>query len=238
MGLGTMGFITSLHERSGRWLRLVNSRGLWKCKKDERIIYHTDNYQQSGKTFETSTKFTVKYKHVQATVEVKRNILGSLLAFSISKERAIDLLAALDYPLSLIALSLATVDGNRRETSKSKLITLLVDKVALKDPKTDKAVKEIKKYATFVIDLVRAIQVMTNLQSTSTMWNLFGTLSQHYRRVSSGWILFQIHIEPTQSKVEKERTPAWVKELSLHLLSQDSHMTLLNSWRMEKTRPG
>ena len=130
------------------------------------------------------------------------------MAFSISKERAIDLLAALDYPLSLIALSLATVDGNRRETSKSKLITLLVDKVALKDPKTDQAVKEIKKYATFVIDLVRAIQVMTNLQSTSTMWNLFGTLSQHYRRVSSGWILFQINIEPTQSKVEKERTPA------------------------------
>ena len=130
------------------------------------------------------------------------------MAFSISKERAIDLLAALDYPLSLIALSLATVDGNRRETSKSKLITLLVDKVALKDPKTDKAVKEIKKYATFVIDLVRAIQVMTNLQSTSTMWNLFGTLSQHYRRISSGWILFQIHIEPTKSKVEKERTPA------------------------------
>ena len=37
------------------------------------------------------TKYVVKCKHVQATVEVNRNILGSLLAFSISKESAIDL---------------------------------------------------------------------------------------------------------------------------------------------------
>ena len=37
------------------------------------------------KTFETFTKFVVKYKHVKATVELNRNILGSLLAFSKSK---------------------------------------------------------------------------------------------------------------------------------------------------------
>ena len=43
------------------------------------------------KTFKTFTKYVVKCKHVQATVEVNRNILGSLLAFSISKESAIDL---------------------------------------------------------------------------------------------------------------------------------------------------
>ena len=52
------------------------------------------------KTFKTFTKYVVKCKHAQATGEVNRNILGSLLAFSKSKERAIDLPAALAYPLS------------------------------------------------------------------------------------------------------------------------------------------
>ena len=109
------------------------------------------------KTFETFTKFVVKYKHVQATVEVNRNILGSLSAFFKSKERAIDLPAALAYPLSSIALSLATGNGNRKETPNSKLIALLLDKVTLKDSKTDKGVKEIKIDATFIIDLIGAI---------------------------------------------------------------------------------
>ena len=109
------------------------------------------------KTFETFTKFVVKYKHVQATVDVNRNILGSLSAFSKSKERAIDLPAALAYPLSLIALSLSTGNGNRKETSNSKLIALLVDEVAFKDSKTDKGVKEIKIDAAFIIDLIGAI---------------------------------------------------------------------------------
>ena len=72
-----------------------------------------------------------------------------MLAFSINKERAIDLPTALTYPLSQIPLSLATGDGKRRETSKSKLIALFVEKVALKDPKTDNPVKEIKEYVFF-----------------------------------------------------------------------------------------
>ena len=54
-----------------------------------------------------------------------------------------DLRAALAYPLSVIPLSLATVDEKR--TSNSKLIVLLVQKVALKDLKTYNSVKEIKR---------------------------------------------------------------------------------------------
>ena len=38
-------------------------------------------------TFKIFTKYVVKCKHVQAKGEVNRNILGSLLAFSKSKER-------------------------------------------------------------------------------------------------------------------------------------------------------
>ena len=45
------------------------------------------------------------------------------------------------------------------------------------------------------------------------MRNLLGTLSQHYQSVSSGWILLQIHIGPTQSRVEKKTPVVLVKEL-------------------------
>ena len=58
-----------------------------KKMKEEFIISRITSNQGkfNMKTFETFTKFVVKYKHVQATVELKRNILGSLLAFSKSK---------------------------------------------------------------------------------------------------------------------------------------------------------
>ena len=127
--------------------------------------FHDPLKRFNVKTFKTLIKYVVKCKHVQATVEVNRNTLGSLLSFSMSKERerAIDLPATLAYPLSLIPLSLAIDDGKRRETLKSKLIALLVENVALKDPKTDNSVKEVKGDATFVIDLIATIQAMANL---------------------------------------------------------------------------
>ena len=58
-----------------------------KKMKEEFIISRITSNQGkfNMKTFETFTKFVVKYKHVQATVELNRNILGSLLAFSKSK---------------------------------------------------------------------------------------------------------------------------------------------------------
>ena len=65
-----------------------------KKMKEEFIISRTTSNQGKFhdplkrfyvKTFETFTKFVVKYKHVKATVELNRNILGSLLAFSKSK---------------------------------------------------------------------------------------------------------------------------------------------------------
>ena len=81
--------------------------------------FHDTLTRCSVKTFKSLGKCIVKLKHVQPTVEVNRNILGSLLAFSIANERVIDLATALTYPLSPIPLSLATCDGYRRETSKS-----------------------------------------------------------------------------------------------------------------------
>ena len=79
---------------------------------------------------------------------INRNNLGYLLAFSIASERVIDLAAALTYPLSPIPLSLATDDGYRRETSKSKLTYVVTEGVTLKDSKADDSVKKIKENTT------------------------------------------------------------------------------------------
>ena len=46
------------------------------------------------------------------------------------------------------------------------ILALLVEKVALKDPKTDNSVKEIEEDATFVIHLIAATRAMTDLPST------------------------------------------------------------------------
>ena len=62
--------------------------------------FHDPLKRNNVKTFKTLTTHKVKCKSIQGTVEVNRNILSSLLAFSIKKERIIDLLAALAYPLS------------------------------------------------------------------------------------------------------------------------------------------
>jgi len=137
------------------------------------------------KTFKSLNKSTVKLQHFEATVEVNRNILGSLLAFSIENERVIDIAAALSYPLSQIPLSLATGDGNRRTTSKSKLTPLLINGVTLKDPKSDNSVKSVKENTTFIVDLMAAIRTMTNLPGTyeEFVWNFVSTIPKGFKRV-------------------------------------------------------
>ena len=139
----------------------------------------------SLKTLKSLDKCVVKLKHVQATVEVNRNILGSLLAFSTANERAIDLTAALTYPLSPIPLSLATGDGYRRETSKSKLTYVLTEGLTLKDSKADDSIKSIKENTTFVIDLIAAIRAMTNLPNTCLefVWNFVSKLPRGFKRL-------------------------------------------------------
>ena len=115
---------------------------------------------------------------------VNRNILGSLLAFSIKHKRAIDISAALTYPLSPVPLSLAHGTGKRRETSKSKFMNLLAKDVNPTDPKTDQTIKDAKKDCAFVVDFIAAVRTITNLPQTyeDFVWQFLGTLSKGFKR--------------------------------------------------------
>ena len=59
-------------------------------------------------------------------VEINRNILANLLAYSAKSGRAIDFQMALQYPLSSVPLAFANPDGTRRVTKKSRLMEIML----------------------------------------------------------------------------------------------------------------
>ena len=66
------------------------------------------------------TKVTTKGK--SKDVKVQRDILGILVATSYKEKSIVDIDKALSFPRSPVPLSLATADGMRRKTAKSKLL--------------------------------------------------------------------------------------------------------------------
>ena len=77
-------------------------------------------FKNAGKTV------VVKSENKKLVVEVNRNILGKLLAFSAKTGRQIDFERALTYPLSPMPQSLANPDGSRRTTAKSKFMEIIL----------------------------------------------------------------------------------------------------------------
>ena len=124
-------------------------------------------------------------------------------------------------------LSLATGDGKRRETSKSKLLSLLIEGVTLKDPKTDSSVKDIKEHTTFVIDLFAAVRTMTTLPNTyeEFVWNFVSTLPKGFKRLDIVADTYRVN----SIKRGKETLVGQVKKLSPHLPSLSFYVISLHS---------
>ena len=73
--------------------------------------------------FKMTAKSTkVEKNNKQRTTEVNRDILSWLVNLSVSIGMMINYKKAMEYPLSTIPLSIATAEGGRRTTSKSKLL--------------------------------------------------------------------------------------------------------------------
>ena len=128
----------------------------------------------------------MKQNQKKTAIEVNRDILASLLGFFARHDRPVDFAAALKYPLSPVPLSLATGDGARRETSKSKLLSLLLceSKIDLVDPRSDETIKEVAE-STYVIDLISAVRTMVQIPDTyeQLTWKLIGTFPKGFQRV-------------------------------------------------------
>ena len=115
------------------------------------------------RTFKSSTKTYVIVKDkVKTTVEINRNILGTLLSFSAKTNRPIDFDSALPYPLSPIPLSLALPDGARRETPKSKLMEIILKGASeLSDPTVENPF--IRRSTAFVLDMIATTRMMKSI---------------------------------------------------------------------------
>ena len=87
-----------------------------------------------------------------------------MLAFSIESGKAIDINKALEFPLSPVSLSIANVDGSRRQTAKRKITQLLQTKMPgnpcdyLNPPKS--------KVSTYIFDFIALVRTIVEIPST------------------------------------------------------------------------
>ena len=99
------------------------------------------------------------------SVYVNRYIFGSLLAFSVKTGKVDNMEKALGFLLSPITRSIANSDGNRRQTSKSKLVLITDSRVSQKALRSElKFLKEGEGKIT--IDCITLIQTMAEIPST------------------------------------------------------------------------
>ena len=94
---------------------------------------------------------------------VQRNVLGLLAAKSLQQKAPVDIDAALCYPLAPVPLNLATCDGTRRKTAKSKLFdaalsSMEADSVAFKEMEPSKV--------CYILDLAAIIRSIMKTPDT------------------------------------------------------------------------
>ena len=135
-------------------------------------------FKNTGKTV------VVKSENKKLVVEVNRNILGKLLAFSAKTGRQIDFERALTYPLSPIPLSLANPDGSRRTTATSKFMEIILSYCNTStDPKDVCIPKE--EISAYLVDLMALIRTLPGLFDTyrDLSSSLFTMLPVGYDRI-------------------------------------------------------
>ena len=96
-------------------------------------------------------------------VTAQRDILGLLAAKSQQHDAAINIDKALCYPLTSVPLAMATCDGARRKTAKSKLLTASLKSSIENDEEIPQTRPENKIY---ILDLAAKIRSMGNILDT------------------------------------------------------------------------
>ena len=106
---------------------------------------------------EKKAKITAKGK--TKDVAVQRDILGLLMAVSSKEGAVVDPDKAFSYALSPVPLALATSDGIRRKTCKSKLMDAALSSIVTDNVNTD--------HATYlVIDIIATIRCIAKVPNT------------------------------------------------------------------------
>jgi hypothetical protein len=150
------------------------------------ILFHDPIKKTKLVLFKASSKkVSLTRSTVVKTVEVNRDILGTLLALTPRTEKVINFENALEYPLCSVPLSLACPDGTPRKTAKSKLLDVLRKRCRL--PLTHPRENQPQKgsVAAFIIDLMANIRMITGIPETyeDLTWVFIKTIPTGYTRI-------------------------------------------------------
>ena len=112
---------------------------------------------------DASKKLKVSAKGKSREITVQRDILGLLAAKSQQQNAAINIDKGLCYPLAPVPLSLATCDGLRRKTAKSKLLNAALTSLIKNDAQFPEVQQSCRIY---ILDLAAIIRSMIKIPNT------------------------------------------------------------------------
>ena len=135
----------------------------------------------------SNKKVTIEQNKKVKSVEVNRNILGTLLSLSAKSGQAIDFKRALEYPLCPVPLTLANPYGSRRVTTKSKLTEFIIKNMKSPSlhlhPRESRPPKET--VSAFSVDMMASVRSITQVPETyeDLTWRFLQQLPSGYSRV-------------------------------------------------------
>ena len=147
-----------------------------------KISFHAPIKRNINKSLIT-TKMNVqnrqKSKKIDSTY-INRNILSTLVSYSVKSGKAIDFTEALKFPLSPVPLSLCHGDGTKRKNKKSDLIGIILNyQTEEVHPKVE------NKSCVYILDLMANIRQIKDVPSTfeELAWRILKSVPRGYSRV-------------------------------------------------------
>ena len=134
----------------------------------------------------------------EPNIEIKRNVLGQLVSYSLKSDCKIDFEEAWKYLLAKISLSLCHTDWKKRSSLKSDLLKALDIQYSPAD-----AVQDYQQ-CSFVLNVMAAIVTVGNFTTIEELtWKIVNTISMGCKRVDLVVAVIERHLGKTQC-VKKE----------------------------------
>ena len=127
-------------------------------------------------------KATIKKNGKLQELVFQRDILGILAASSYKEKSAVDIDAALCYPLAPVSMPLSSTDGTIRKTVKSKLFSVAMSDLRILE---SQELPGVEKLYTYFLDVAAAVRSIVGKPSTirALAARILGTIPSRYRNV-------------------------------------------------------
>ena len=153
-------------------------------------------------------KVVVKYQNKQKTIEINRNTLGKLPAYTAKTGRTIDFGGALTFLLSPLPLCFAHPDGTRRITRKSQLMKTILSYCA--EMPTFVALSK-QNISAYMVDLMALIRTLYKLfQKRMKNCQIAFLKCRHQDTVAS--ILLPMDIRKFHRRIHTHRKEVYLKK--------------------------